>query len=61
MKNLIEKDTKKVVYGISFPKKFWDKIDSDRSDVSRSRFLLRLAEKGYDYSSFDVSGKTNIK
>jgi metal-responsive CopG/Arc/MetJ family transcriptional regulator len=30
--------------GISLPKKIMSQIDSDRGDISRSRFLLRLLE-----------------
>jgi hypothetical protein len=31
--------------GISFPDEFLKEIDSERGDVSRSRYLLRLLEK----------------
>ena len=33
--------------GISLPKKIMSEIDSERGDVSRSRFLLRLLEDKY--------------
>jgi hypothetical protein len=49
------------VKGISFPDTVWNIIDKDRNDVTRSKFLLRLVQKAYSYSSFDESGKTNIK
>jgi metal-responsive CopG/Arc/MetJ family transcriptional regulator len=34
--------------GLSLPTELLDKIDSERGDVSRSRFLLRLLEKTLD-------------
>lgn len=33
--------------GISFPKGLLEKIDRDRQDISRSRFVLRLIENLY--------------
>jgi metal-responsive CopG/Arc/MetJ family transcriptional regulator len=33
--------------GISLPEQIVEKIDRDRGDVSRSRFLLRLVEHAY--------------
>jgi hypothetical protein len=33
--------------GLSLPNDLIQKIDSDRGDVSRSRYLLRLLEKVY--------------
>jgi hypothetical protein len=38
----------KIVIGISFPKKILEIIDSQRGDVPRSRYLLRLLENTYD-------------
>lgn len=35
--------------GLSLPGEIMQKIDSERGDVSRSRFLLRLIEAGYRY------------
>jgi hypothetical protein len=32
-------------FGISFPKKVLTKIDSERGDIPRSRYLLRVLEK----------------
>jgi len=49
------------VKGISFPDTVWNRIDKARNDVTRSKFLLRLVEKSLNNSSFDESGKTNIK
>jgi hypothetical protein len=34
--------------GISLPEQILKKIDKDRGDVPRSRFLLRLVEHAYD-------------
>ena len=31
--------------GISFPKKVIEKIDEERGDVSRSKYLLRIIER----------------
>ena len=33
--------------GISLPDEFLKEIDSERGDISRSRYLLRLLEKPY--------------
>ena len=33
--------------GISLPRKIMKKIDVERGDISRSRYLLRLLEKTY--------------
>lgn len=33
--------------GISLPADIMNKIDTERGDVSRSRFLLRLVEQAY--------------
>ena len=37
--------------GISFPKELIEKIDKERGDVSRSRFIQRILEKKYGISS----------
>ncbi|HKG71894.1 MAG TPA: hypothetical protein VKA87_08340 [Nitrososphaeraceae archaeon] len=37
----------KIATGISIPKNLKDRIDHDRGDVSRSRFILRILEKIY--------------
>jgi hypothetical protein len=37
----------KVATGISIPKNLKDRIDHDRKDISRSRYILRLLEKVY--------------
>jgi hypothetical protein len=36
-----------IAVGISLPRDILDKIDSDRGDISRSRFLLRIIERVY--------------
>lgn len=33
--------------GLSLPTEIVDRIDSERGDISRSRFLLRLIERAY--------------
>lgn len=35
------------VVGISFPKELIEKIDSERGDVSRSKYIVRGLEKAY--------------
>ena len=35
-------------YGLSLPTQLFDTIDARRGEVSRSRFILRLLEKGLD-------------
>ena len=34
--------------GISLPTEFMEKIDTDRGDVPRSRYVLRILEKQYE-------------
>jgi hypothetical protein len=43
--------------GLSLPNDLMQKIDSDRGDVSRSRYMLRLLEKAYQVDAKEV--KTN--
>lgn len=33
---------------LTLPKELIQKIDSDRGDINRSRYILRLIEKAYD-------------
>jgi hypothetical protein len=42
--------------GLSLPTGLIRKIDSDRGDISRSRFLLRLIEKAYEGSQVTDGG-----
>lgn len=37
-----------MIFSINLPEKLVKKIDKDRGDVSRSRFILRLLEKTYN-------------
>jgi hypothetical protein len=39
-----------IAVGISLPRNILGKIDADRGDVSRSRFLLRIIERVYSSS-----------
>jgi hypothetical protein len=39
--------------GLSIPTELLYKIDAERGDISRSRFLLRLIEKAYSKSGPD--------
>ena len=36
-----------IAVGISLPKKIVERIDNDRQDVPRSRYVLRLLENSY--------------
>jgi metal-responsive CopG/Arc/MetJ family transcriptional regulator len=36
-----------ISFGISFPKKVIEKIDEERGDISRSKYLLRIIERVY--------------
>lgn len=36
-----------IAVGISLPRNIISKIDSDRGDISRSKYLLRILEKTY--------------
>jgi metal-responsive CopG/Arc/MetJ family transcriptional regulator len=40
----------KISIGISFPKEIVSKIDTERGDISRSRYLLRIVEKKLERS-----------
>jgi hypothetical protein len=42
--------------GLSIPTELLYKIDAERGDVSRSRFLLRLIEKAYALTGRDNGG-----
>ena len=41
--------------GISLPKEIISKIDNEKRDVSRSRYILRILQ-----TAFDVDGKQNL-
>jgi hypothetical protein len=36
-----------IAVGISLPKKIVERIDNDRQDIPRSRYVLRLLENSY--------------
>lgn len=42
--------------GISLPKEFMEKIDVDRGDIPRSRYVLRLLEKQFTIERKKVIG-----
>jgi hypothetical protein len=44
----MQKISKSIVVGVSFPQLLVQRIDKDRGDVPRSRFLVRLVEHAYD-------------
>ena len=46
--------------GISLPRKIMKKIDVERGDISRSRYLLRLLEKIYVQNKVEhLTGQKN--
>jgi hypothetical protein len=42
---------------LSFPESLIRRIDSERGDVNRSKFVLRLLEKGYENQIKEVTDK----
>ena len=42
--------------GISLPKDLMQKIDIDRGDIPRSRYVLRILEKQYRYRQMREKG-----
>jgi len=50
-----------IAVGISFPMKIIDKIDRDRGDISRSRYVLRMIEKFYGIKQLDESPGQNAR
>lgn len=44
----MKKISKIIVMGVSLPKQLVERIDKDRGDVPRSRFLVRLLEHVYN-------------
>jgi hypothetical protein len=36
-----------ISFGISFPKRIIEKIDEERQDIPRSRYILRIIERLY--------------
>ena len=38
-----------IAIGISLPKEIMKKIDTDRGDIPRSRYLLRILQKALEY------------
>jgi len=41
--------------GLSLPAELMEMMDSERGDVPRSRFLLRLIEKAYEKNQEEVA------
>jgi hypothetical protein len=50
---------KTIGVGVSMPKNIVSKIDAERGDISRSRFLLRLLEKVYANTSPSIHTENN--
>ena len=45
--------------GVSMPKNIVSKIDAERGDISRSRYLLKLLEKVYANTSTSIQIENN--
>jgi hypothetical protein len=45
-----------VAVGISLPTKLMEKIDVDRGDIPRSRYVLRMLEKQYGFRQIREKG-----
>jgi metal-responsive CopG/Arc/MetJ family transcriptional regulator len=45
--------------GLSLPNELIQKIDVERGDISRSRFLLRIIEKAYNTNNKKVEGQSH--
>jgi hypothetical protein len=50
---------KTIGVGVSMPSNIISKIDAERGDISRSRFLLRLLERVYANSSPSIQTDNN--
>jgi metal-responsive CopG/Arc/MetJ family transcriptional regulator len=50
-----------IAVGISLPKELISKIDDERGDISRSRYLLRILEKVYEHQKNSERLRVNKK
>ncbi len=50
-----------IAVGISLPQNILGRIDADRGDVSRSRFLLRIIERVYNTNLLQDERNTSAK
>jgi hypothetical protein len=46
---------------LSFPENIIKKIDEDRRDVNRSRYVVRLIEQAYNHSHCQIKNDTMAK
>jgi metal-responsive CopG/Arc/MetJ family transcriptional regulator len=46
-------------FGVSFPEEMIERIDAERGDVSRSKYLLRIVEN-YGHSKIKSAGSLNL-
>ena len=49
-----------ITIGVSIPKNLLVKVDQDRCDVSRSRFLQRLVEQAYAQKQKEGAATGNV-
>lgn len=47
--------------GISLPVKWMNRIDQERGDIPRSRYLLRLLEKAYSKETLQQSVESRVQ
>jgi hypothetical protein len=45
-----------IATGLSLPAEIVHRIDNERGDISRSRFLLRLIERAYQHNQNNIEG-----
>jgi hypothetical protein len=45
---------------LSFPENIIKKIDEDRRDVNRSRYVVRLIEQAYSHSNCQIVNNTKV-
>ena len=50
---------KSKTYGLSLPTQLFEEIDSQRGDISRSRYILRILEKGLDVTRKEKRSSSN--
>lgn len=50
-----------IIIGLSLPKNILLKVDNERNDVSRSRFVLRILESKFSNTGNHVDGEVQIE
>jgi hypothetical protein len=55
------KSIKKISVGISFPENFLKKIDMERGDITRSRYIIKFLEEKYFLTNKIETNNKTIK